>query len=117
MVLASIAIVREREQGTMEQLLVTPIQPVGLVLGKLAPYLLIGIVEMALILLLMRFGFGVPIQGSLLLLFCVAVVYLFTLLALGLTISMRAQTQMQAQQMAQLSLIHISEPTRLLSIS
>src|SRR6185503_2094036 len=68
MVLASIAIVREREQGTMEQLLVTPINPVGLVLGKLAPYLVIGLVEMALILLIMRWGFAVPIKGSLLLL-------------------------------------------------
>jgi ABC-2 type transport system permease protein len=105
MVLASIAIVREREQGTMEQLLVTPIQPIGLVLGKLAPYLVIGLVEMALILLIMRWGFGVPIHGSLLLLFAVAVVYLFALLALGLTISMRAQTQMQAVQMAQMLLL------------
>ncbi len=105
MVLASIAIVREREQGTMEQLLVTPIRPVGLVLGKLTPYLIIGLVEMALILALMRFGFGVPIQGSLLLLFATAVVYLFALLAMGLAISMRAQTQMQAVQMAQMLLL------------
>lgn len=105
MVLASIAIVREREQGTMEQLLVTPIQPTGLVLGKLAPYLVIGLVEMAVILAIMRFGFDVPIHGSLLLLFAVAVVYLFALLALGLTISMRAQTQMQAVQMAQMLLL------------
>ncbi len=105
MVLASIAIVREREQGTMEQLLVTPIHPVGLVLGKLAPYLVIGIVEMALILTLMRFGFGVPIQGSVLFLFGMAVIYLFALLALGLFISMRAQTQMAAQQMAQMLLL------------
>lgn len=105
MVLASIAIVREREQGTMEQLLVTPIHPVGLVLGKLAPYLVIGIVEMAMILGIMRFGFDVPIEGSLLFLFATAVVYLFALLALGLTISMRAQTQMQAQQMAQMLLL------------
>lgn len=105
MVLASIAIVREREQGTMEQLLVTPLNPVGLVLGKLAPYLVIGIVEMALILLLMRWGFDVPIQGSLLFLFVTAVMYLFALLALGLTISMRAQTQMAAQQMAQMLLL------------
>jgi ABC-2 type transport system permease protein len=105
MVLASIAIVREREQGTMEQLLVTPINPVGLVLGKLAPYLVIGVVEMALILLIMRWGFSVPIRGSLLLLFGVAIIYLFALLALGLTISMRAQTQMQAQQMAQMLLL------------
>jgi len=105
MVLASIAIVREREQGTMEQLLVTPIQPIGLVLGKLAPYLVIGIVEMALILALMRWGFGVPIHGSLIFLFITAVFYLFALLALGLTISMRAQTAMQAQQMAQMLLL------------
>ncbi len=105
MVLASIAIVREREQGTMEQLLVTPLNPTGLVLGKLAPYLVIGIVEMALILLLMRWGFGVPIQGNLLFLFGMAVIYLFALLALGLFISMRAQTQMAAQQMSQMLLL------------
>jgi drug efflux transport system permease protein len=105
MVLASIAIVREREQGTLEQLLVTPIHPVGLVLGKLAPYLVIGIVEMAMILLVMRWGFGVPIEGSLLFLFVMAVVYLFALLALGLFISMGVQTQMQAQQMAQMLLL------------
>ena len=105
MVLASIAIVREREQGTMEQLLVTPIKPIGLVLGKLAPYLVIGIAEMALILLIMRFGFHVPINGSLLLLFVTAIIYLFALLALGLTISMRAQTQMAAVQMAQMLLL------------
>jgi ABC-2 type transport system permease protein len=105
MMLAAIAIVREREQGTMEQLLVTPIHPVGLVLGKLAPYLLIGLIEMAMILLIMRWGFGVPIRGSLLFVFATAVMYLFALLALGLTISMRAQTQMQATQMAQMLLL------------
>jgi drug efflux transport system permease protein len=105
MVLASIAIVREREQGTMEQLLVTPIHPIGLVLGKLAPYLVIGIAEMAMILLIMRWGFHVPIQGSLLFVFATAVMYLFALLAMGLTISMRAQTQMQATQMAQMLLL------------
>ncbi|HET9987022.1 MAG TPA: ABC transporter permease [Kofleriaceae bacterium] len=105
MLLASIAIVREREQGTMEQLLVTPINPTGLVLGKLAPYLVIGLIEMALILAIMRFGFGVPINGSLLFLFVTAVVYLFALLALGLTISMGAQTSMQAMQAAQMLLL------------
>jgi ABC-2 type transport system permease protein len=105
MVLASISIVREREQGTMEQLLVTPIDPMGLVLGKLAPYLVLGLCEMALIMLVMRWGFGVPIQGNLLFLFAMAVVYLFALLALGLTISMRAQTQIAAMQMAQMLLL------------
>jgi ABC-2 type transport system permease protein len=104
-ILASISIVREREHGTMEQLLVTPIHPIGLVLGKLVPYLVIGIIEMALILCLMRWGFGVPIEGNLLFLFATAVVYLFALLALGLTISMRAQTQIAATQMAQMLLL------------
>jgi drug efflux transport system permease protein len=105
LVLASIAIVREREQGTMEQLLVTPINPTGLVFGKLAPYLLIGLAEMALILLVMRWGFRVPINGSILFLFLTAIIYLFALLALGLTISMRAQTSMQAMQMSQMLLL------------
>ncbi|HEX9508322.1 MAG TPA: ABC transporter permease, partial [Myxococcales bacterium] len=63
MVLAAVAIVRERERGTLEQLMVTPIHPLGLMLGKLGPYLFIGIGEMAMILLAMRFGFAVPIQG------------------------------------------------------
>ena len=105
LILASIAIVREREQGTMEQLLVTPINPTGLVLGKLAPYLVIGLIEMGLILVIMRFGFAVPINGSLLFLFITAIVYLFALLALGLTISMGAQTSMQAMQSAQMLLL------------
>jgi ABC-2 type transport system permease protein len=100
-VLTAIAIVREREKGTLEQLLVTPIDPLGLMLGKLAPYLVIGILETAIILAVMRFGFAVPIRGNLLFLFAMAIVYLFALLALGLFISTRAQTQAQAQQMAQ----------------
>jgi ABC-2 type transport system permease protein len=105
MILASISIVREREQGTMEQLLVTPIHPIGLVLGKLAPYLVIGLIEMGLILAIMRWAFDVPIHGDLLFLFLTAIVYLFALLAMGLTISMRAQTQVQGMQMAQMLLL------------
>ena len=100
-VLTAIAIVRERERGTLEQLLVTPIDPLGLMMGKLAPYLVIGILETAAILAVMRFGFSVPIRGNLGFLFAMALVYLFALLALGLFISTRAQTQAQAQQMAQ----------------
>src|SRR5580700_569821 len=64
-VLSAGAIVREREQGTFEQLLVTPINPIGLVMGKLMPYLVFGLIETALVLLLMRFAFAVPIRGSL----------------------------------------------------
>jgi ABC-2 type transport system permease protein len=104
-VLTAISIVREREKGTLEQLLVTPIDPLGLMLGKLAPYLFVGLVEMALILVAMRFGFSVPIQGDLLFLFAMALVYLFALLSIGLAISTRAQTQAQAQQMAQMFLL------------
>jgi len=103
--LTAVAFVRERERGTLEQLLVTPVNPLGLMLGKLAPYLLIGVVEMALILTVMRFGFSVPIRGSLVFLFAMALVYLFALLALGLFISTRAQSQAQAQQMAQMFIL------------
>jgi ABC-2 type transport system permease protein len=104
-VLTAISIVREREKGTLEQLLVTPIDPLGLMLGKLAPYLFVGLAEMALVLVAMRFGFGVPIRGSIVFLFAMALVYLFALLSIGLAISTRAQTQAQAQQMAQMFLL------------
>ncbi|HEY4015281.1 MAG TPA: ABC transporter permease [Polyangiaceae bacterium] len=105
MVLTAVSIVRERERGTLEQLLVTPIDPLGLMLGKLAPYLVIGLAEMAMILTAMRFGFDVPISGNLAFLFAMALVYLFALLSMGLFISTRAQTQAQAQQMAQFFLL------------
>jgi ABC-2 type transport system permease protein len=104
-VLAAVAIVRERERGTLEQLLVTPINPLGLMLGKLGPYLVIGVLEMGLILAAMRFGFSVPIRGNLVFLFVIAIFYLFALLALGLFVSTRTQTQSEALQMAQLFLL------------
>jgi ABC-2 type transport system permease protein len=100
-ILTTVAIVKEKEQGTFEQLLVTPVNPVGLMLGKVAPYLAVGIAEMILILLAMRFGFGVPIRGSLVFLFGMAMVYLFALLSLGLYLSTLATTQAQAMQLAQ----------------
>jgi ABC-2 type transport system permease protein len=98
----AIAIVREREKGTLEQLLVTPIDPLGLMLGKVVPYLFVGVGEVMLILFAMRFGFGVPIRGSIVFLFAMCLVYLFALLSLGLYISTVARTQQQAQGMAQL---------------
>ncbi|HEY2902213.1 MAG TPA: ABC transporter permease [Polyangia bacterium] len=101
-VLSAGAIVRERERGTFEQLLVTPIDPLGLMLGKLGPYLVLSLVEMTLILLAMRFGFGVPIRGNVFTLYGIALFYLSALLSLGLLISTRARTQMEAQQMGQL---------------
>jgi ABC-2 type transport system permease protein len=105
MVLAAVSIVREREKGTLEQLLVTPINPLGLMLGKLGPYLFVGLGEMAMILFAMRFGFGVPIRGNLVFLFAMAMIYLFALLALGLFVSTRSKTQAEAQQMAQMFLL------------
>jgi ABC-2 type transport system permease protein len=96
------SIVREREQGTMEQLLVTPVDPLGLMLGKVAPYMFLGLAETALILAIMRFAFQVPIRGNLLLLFGVMIIYLSALLALGLFISTRAKTQQEAQQQVQM---------------
>ena len=100
--LASGSVVREREKGTMEQLMVTPVDPLGLMLGKVAPYLVLGLGETALILAIMRWAFAVPIQGSLVFLFAIMIVYLAALLALGLFISTRAKTEMEAMQMAQM---------------
>jgi drug efflux transport system permease protein len=100
--LAAGSIVREREQGTMEQLLVTPVHPLGLMLGKVAPYLFVALADTAMILGLMRFAFGVPIRGSLVLLFAIMVLYLAALLALGLYISTTATTQQEAQQKVQM---------------
>jgi ABC-2 type transport system permease protein len=100
--LAAGSIVREREKGTMEQLLVTPVDPFGLMLGKVVPYLFVGLGETALILAIMRFAFAVPIRGNLFFLFGIMVVYLSALLALGLYISTTATTQQEAQQKVQM---------------
>jgi ABC transporter DrrB family efflux protein len=103
--LTAFSIVREREQGTLEQLLVTPVRPFGLMLGKLVPYGLIGIVETFTVLTVMRLIFDVPIKGSLLLLLSLSILFLFTALAIGLLISTKAQNQMQALQLAWLIML------------
>jgi len=98
--LTAFAIVRERERGTLEQLLVTPIQPLALMLGKLIPYGIVGFFETCMVLLLMRVVFGVPIHGSLVLLLFFSFLFLLPSLGLGLFISTVATTQAQAYQMA-----------------
>jgi len=103
--LTAFSIVREREQGTLEQLLVTPVRPFGLMLGKLVPYGLIGIVETLTVLTVMRLVFDVPIKGSLVLLLSLSILFLFTALAIGLLISTKAQNQMQALQLAWLIML------------
>ncbi len=104
-ILAAFAIVRERERGTLEQLMVTPVSPLGVVLGKLLPYLGLAFVQLIVVLLLMTTVFGVPIHGNVFLLLALSVVYVFCLLSLGLMISSRARTQTEAIQMAQAFLL------------
>ena len=96
----AVAIVRERERGNLELLITTPVQTPELMVGKIAPYVLIGYAQVTLILLLGRFVFGVPIQGSLLGLYAGTGVFVAAALTLGLLISTLAQTQFQAFQMA-----------------
>jgi len=103
--LAAFAIVRERERGTLEQLMVTPASPVAVVLAKLLPYLALAFAQLLFVLALMVYVFGVAIHGSLPLLLGLAVIYLFALLALGLLISSWARTQMEAIQIAQMFLL------------
>ncbi len=98
--LTSFAIVREREVGTLEQLFVTPVGRVALLLGKMVPYAVIGSLEMLIVLTVMVFVFGVPIHGSLLLLFGLASLFLVCALSLGLLVSTLAKTQLQAMQFA-----------------
>jgi len=99
-ILSAFAIVKERERGTLEQLMVTPVSPLAVVIGKLLPYLMLAYVQLILITLVMRFGFQVPIHGSVTLLMSLAPVYLLALLSVGLIASSRAKSQMEAMQRA-----------------
>jgi ABC-2 type transport system permease protein len=99
-ILSAFAIVKERERGTLEQLMVTPVSPLAVVLGKILPYLGLAYVELLLVLVLMVAMFKVPIYGSLALLLMLSSVYLLALLSFGLLISSRAKSQMEAMQRA-----------------
>jgi drug efflux transport system permease protein len=103
--LTAFSIVREKERGTLEQLFVTPVRPMGLLLGKLLPYLFIGLFELSMIVTAMRFLFRVPIHGSVLLLAFLSLPYLFVSLSLGILISSKATTQAQAMQLAFLTIL------------
>lgn len=111
MLLTTFAIVREKENGTLEQLMVTPVSRLGLMVGKLLPYGVIGAMETAFLLTIMRFLFQVPIAGSVALLAIFSVVFLFCALGLGLLISTFAENQIQALQYS----IFIIMPSILLS--
>jgi ABC-2 type transport system permease protein len=94
--LTSMSIVREKEIGTMEQLMVTPIRPFELILGKLLPFALVGVIEVALVVVAALLIFRIPLRGSIPLLFGCSLLFLLTTLGVGLFISTISQTQQQA---------------------
>lgn len=100
MMLTAMAVVRESELGTMEQLLVTPLTPGQLIVGKLIPYALVGLVEVFTVLPVVLFWFRVPLRGSFLTLLLLTLPYMLCTLGLGLFISTLAQTQQQAMMLS-----------------
>ena len=99
-VLTSLSIVKEKERGTLEQLIVTPITPRQLIVGKLAPFVLISIVVISLVLAASLALFGLSVRGSLLLLYALSLLFMFTTLGAGLFISTISRTQQQAMMIA-----------------
>jgi ABC-2 type transport system permease protein len=100
MLLVALSVVRERERGTLEQLTMTPVAPLGLMLGKMIPYGVLGFIELCGILLIMCIVFQVPIHGSTFVLLAMSVPFLLTVLGLGLVVSTKARTQAEAFQLA-----------------
>ena len=96
LILTSLAIVREREIGTLEQLRVSPLTPGELILGKTIPFALIGLVDLALITAVALFWFGIPFRGSVLVLLLASILYLLSALGIGLFISTISRTQQEA---------------------
>ena len=99
-VITALAITRERERGTMENLLATPVRPIEVMVGKILPYIVVGYIQVTLILCAAKFLFNVPMVGSLPLLYLMALVFIAANLAMGITFSTLARNQLQAVQMA-----------------
>src|SRR5262249_4352079 len=97
-IITALAIVREREYGTLEQLIVTPLTRSEIMLGKIAPYVLVGLIQISAVLLVGHFLFGVPIRGSLGLVYAASLLFIVANLGLGLFISTLARAQAQAMQ-------------------
>ncbi len=110
--MTAISITREKESGTMEMLLVSPLRPVQVVAGKVAPYIVLGFVDVLLVLGAARTVFHMPLRGSLVLLLAECLLYIVTALALGIVISTRAETQRTAMIAALAGLLM---PTLMLS--
>jgi ABC-2 type transport system permease protein len=99
-VITALAITRERERGTMENLLATPVRPAEVMIGKILPYIAVGYIQVTLILIAAHFLFHVPMVGSLGLVYAVALLFIAANLAVGITFSTLAKNQLQAVQMA-----------------
>jgi ABC-2 type transport system permease protein len=97
--MTSLAMTRERERGTMENLLATPVKPIEVMVGKIAPFIIVGYIQVMLILVAAKLIFGVPFVGSLTLLSLVLVVFIAANLSVGFTFSTIAKNQLQAMQM------------------
>ncbi|MBI5010852.1 MAG: ABC transporter permease [Bacteroidia bacterium] len=110
--MTSVTITREKEFGTMEVLLVSPLKPVQIILGKVAPYFLLSFINVLLILMLSYFVFGLPVKGSIVLLLAETMLYILMSLSLGILISTVSSTMQQA---IFISLIGLMLPTILLS--
>jgi len=99
-VITSLGVVKEREQGTLEQLAVTPLRPVDVIVGKIAPYFLVAVLDMAVVTTVGLLIFDVPFRGSILMFGAFALVYLFVVLGLGVLISTVSRSQGEAIQLA-----------------
>ena len=103
--MTSVSIVREKEKGTMEVLLVSPVKPLIIIIAKAIPYMVLSVLILICILLISKFILAVPLSGSLLLIFCVSLIYILLALSLGLLISVVAQTQLVALLMSGMLLL------------
>jgi ABC-2 type transport system permease protein len=97
--MTGLAMTRERERGTMENLLATPAQPIEVMTGKIVPYIFIGLIQSTIILLAARYLFFVPFVGSMTVLYIVALLFIAANLTIGITLSSLAQNQLQAMQL------------------
>ena len=98
MIITSLSIVRERERGTLEQLIVTPLSRSEIMIGKIAPYVLVGYVQMTAVLLVGSLVFNVPMRGNLLVIYAETLLFIIANLGIGLFISTLARTQAQSMQ-------------------
>ena len=100
LILTSLAVVKEKEIGTMEQLIVTPLKPYQIIIGKLVPFILLGFIAVIIVLTAMRFIFNIPVKGEIVFLFVSSFFYILSTLGLGLFVSTISKTQQQAMMIS-----------------